>query len=92
MDYHKNKEGECMEKEQSTRVVIMTNSYRIVGDINLIPGGRLTDYMDTSHDFLAVTNANVTTFEGCKDILDTKFLNIRVDAIEIILPVNDVKT
>jgi len=81
-----------MEKEQSTRVVILTKSYKVVGDINLIPGGRLTDYMDTSHEFLAVTNASVTSCEGCKDILDTEFLNIRVDSIEIILPVNEVKT
>lgn len=81
-----------MEKEQSTRVVILTAAYRIVGDINLVPGGRLTDYMDTSHGFLAVTNAKVTSLEGCKEILEAEFLNIRVNAIEIVLPVNEVKT
>ena len=40
--------------EETTKVVIYTDSYRIDGSIALIPGARLTDYVRSAQDFIAV--------------------------------------
>ena len=48
------------ENENRTRVVILAGPYRIKGEIALVAGARLTDYMVESKGFIAVTQAEVT--------------------------------
>lgn len=77
-----------METENSTQVVILTGNLRIEGHINLLPGGRLTDYMNKADKYIAVTNARVVTHDG-KELLASPFLNVHQNKIEIILPENN---
>ncbi len=48
-----------MEGINRARVVMLAGSYRIKGEIELVPGARITDYMVESKPFIAVTNAEV---------------------------------
>ncbi len=71
--------------ENRTQVVILTRVYRIEGEIDLLPGSRLTDFMNGANSFVVVTEAKVTDHTG-KDILTGDFINVHVRNIEIILP------
>ena len=67
------------------KVVIRTLNYQITGEIHLLPGCRLTDYMTEAKPFIALINARVTTHEGSR-VFDTRLLNINSRLIEIITP------
>lgn len=68
-----------------TEVTILTKDFRIEGDIDLMPGARLTDFMNETGKFMVVTNVNVLTHDG-KKILQGEFVNVLVSSIEVILP------
>ncbi len=76
-----------MANEASTRVTILTSSYRIKGNIDLLPGSRLTDYMAGAKHFIAVTNAEVYELEiGGQRLMAVPFLNVSTEHIQIIAP------
>jgi hypothetical protein len=72
--------------KDKTRVVIFTESLRIEGDIGLLPGVRLTDYMGKANLFIAVSKVTVTDHEG-NPRLSGPFLNVHRDKIEVIMPI-----
>ncbi len=74
-----------MQEAETTQVVIFTKNFRIVGKISLYAGGRLTDYMNKTKSFIAVTSATVSNHDG-KELTSGSFLNLNVDQIEIIMP------
>jgi len=71
--------------ENKTKVTILTETYRIKGHINLVPGARVTDYMVDAKDFIAVTEVEVWELGG-RLVLTAAFINVSRDHIEIILP------
>jgi hypothetical protein len=71
--------------EERTKVVIYTEQYRIIGQIDLLPSARLNDFMVDSRHFVAVTNATISSLDG-KEILKTAFCDINKDHIIIITP------
>jgi hypothetical protein len=73
------------ENANRTRVVILAGSFRIKGEIELVPGARITDYMLESKDFFVVTGAEVWDLEGRK-ILAAPFLNVSREQVAIIAP------
>ena len=76
-----------MANETSTRVTILTSSYRIKGNIDLLPGARLTDYMAAARHFIAVTNAEVYELEiGGQRLMAVPFLNVSIEHIQVIAP------
>ena len=72
-----------------TQVIVLTRDFRIEGEIDLLPGARLTDFMNETNRFMAVTSARVAGHDG-KEILKGTFVNVLVRNIEIILPAEDV--
>lgn len=74
-----------MEGNNRARVIMVAGSYRIKGEIELVPGARLTDYMVESKPFIAVTNAEVWDLEG-RRIMIVPFLNVARDHVVIIAP------
>jgi acyl CoA:acetate/3-ketoacid CoA transferase beta subunit len=70
---------------EKTQVTILTKHFRLEGDIDLIPGARLTDFMNEAKKFMVVTNATVIDFNG-KEILRGQFMNVSVENIIVILP------
>jgi len=76
-----------MANETSTRVTILTSSYRIKGNIDLLPGSRLTDYMAGAKQFIAVTGAEVYELEiGGQRLMAVPFLNVSIQHIQVIAP------
>ncbi len=70
---------------EKTKVIILTNHYRIIGEIFLLPGARLTDYIIGSNSAIAVTDAHVSSLDG-RLILSASFLNVDRNHIEVIIP------
>lgn len=79
-----------MSTDNTTRVVILTAHYRIVGNIDLLPGARMTDYIAEAKTFFAVTDAEVWDLNGRK-ITACGFMDVNRDHVEIIMPENAAK-
>ncbi|MDB5808308.1 MAG: hypothetical protein JWN94_430 [Betaproteobacteria bacterium] len=71
--------------DTTTRVTILTGTYRIKGSIDLLPGARVTDFMAEARGFIAVTNAEVWEVIG-RQVFTAPFLNVNRDHIQIITP------
>ena len=74
-----------MADDSKTRVTILTSTYRIKGNIDLLPGARVTDYMAAAREFIAVTEAEVWEVVG-RQVFTAPFLNVNREHIEIIAP------
>ncbi len=73
------------EFENRTRVVILTDAYRVKGYIDLVPGARITDFMHESRDFLAVVDAEVYEIVlGGRQVLAAPFINVNRSHIQIV--------
>ena len=68
-----------------TKVTILTDSFRIRGEIDLLQGARVTDYIMDAKSFFAVTSAEVWDFEG-RMIYAAPFLDVRKDRVVVISP------
>ncbi len=68
-----------------TRVVILTGAYRIKGTIDLLPGARVTDFMNEAKGFIAVTDAEVWE-AGERRVLSTRFINVSRDHVVVVAP------
>jgi len=77
-------------KKDQLSVVILTRDHIIQGEVHVLPGTRLTDFVNSKpdNDFIAVTNAEVFPISQSKDILKTKFLAINKSYITMIYPVS----
>jgi hypothetical protein len=76
-----------MADETRTKVTILTASYRIKGYIDLIPGARVTDYMNEAKGFIAITDAEVWELSvGGRQMISAKFLNVSCEHIQVVTP------
>jgi len=73
------------EIENRTKVTILTSTYRVNGFIELVPGARVTDYINDAKTFIAITEAEVRSTEG-RVVLQVPFLNLSRDQIVIVTP------
>jgi UDP-N-acetyl-D-mannosaminuronate dehydrogenase len=84
--------GEMSEEfKDKSDVIIFTKKHRIYGQIALVQGARLTDYIVDAKPFIAVTEAEIRDHAGDL-IFKTQFLDINRDHIEFILPAELAKT
>lgn len=74
-----------MEGNSRARVVMLAGSFRIKGEIEIVPGARVTDFMLESKPFIAVTNAEVWDLEG-RRIVVAPFLNVARDHVVVVAP------
>ena len=74
-----------VEGDSKTRVVILAGAYRIKGEIELVPGARVTDYMVDAKEFFAVTKAEVWDLEG-RRIFSAAFLNVNRAHVIVVAP------
>jgi hypothetical protein len=70
--------------DNRTKVVILTDTFRIKGYIDLLPGARVTDYIIAAKDFIVVTDAEVWSIEGGRLALSAEFIDVSRDSIEVI--------
>jgi hypothetical protein len=73
--------------ETRTKVTILTNTYRVRGYIDLLPGSRITDFVIQAKQFIAVTEAEVFEPElGGRQVLTAPFVDINRDHVQMIAP------
>lgn len=73
--------------EGKTRVTILTGTYRIKGYIDLLPGARVTDYMQESREFVAVMDAEIHEAEVAgREVMIAPFIDVNRNHIQIIAP------
>ena len=71
--------------ENKTKVTILTSAYRIKGYIDLLPGARVTDFMQESKDFVVVMDAEVYENEVAgRQVLVAPFIDVSRNHIEIV--------
>jgi hypothetical protein len=73
------------DNQDRTKVRIYTDQFMIIGDIAMFADSRLTDFMVSAHDFIALTDVTVSTLGG-KTLFKTAFLNVQKEKINITLP------
>lgn len=73
------------DREDRYKVVIITSTCRIEGEIALYHGVRLTDYLVETNSFMAVTAASITD-RKTGHVENQDFINVRRDAIETVFP------
>ena len=71
--------------ENVTKVTILTGTYRIKGNIHLLPGARVTDFMTEAKEFIAVTEVEVWEIVG-RQVFSAPFINVNRGQIQIIVP------
>ena len=74
-----------MSETPRTKVTILTSSYRVKGSIELLPGARVTDFMNEAKGFIAVTDAEVWESNE-RRVLTTPFLNVSKEHVVIVTP------
>lgn len=73
--------------EGKTKVTILTGTYRIKGYIDLLPGARITDYMQESREFVAVMDAEIHEAEVAgRQVMIAPFIDVNRNHIQIIAP------
>lgn len=75
--------------ENKTSIIMLTRDFRIEGEIDLIPGARMTDFMNNASKFIVVTDATVNDLDG-SEILRGQFINVLMESIQVILPADSV--
>ena len=73
------------DEQNRTKVTILTGTYRIKGYIDLLPGARVTDFMNDARGFIALTEAEVWEVAG-RQVFAAPFLNLNRDHVQIITP------
>ncbi|MEW6009027.1 MAG: hypothetical protein AB1629_05275 [Candidatus Omnitrophota bacterium] len=70
------------------KVVIITENFKLIGDIHVVPGGRVTDFLASrvSGNFIPVTDVKVYSTKDEKPILETKFLTVNASFIILLYP------
>jgi hypothetical protein len=76
--------------DETTAIVIHTASFRVEGRIALVPGARLTDYIRSAEDFVAVTQAVVYDKAGSR-MFTAEFMDVGRQFIELIVPAELIK-
>jgi hypothetical protein len=71
--------------ESTTKITILTGTYRIKGSIHLQTRARVTDYMVESRNFIALTNAEVWEPDG-RQVLTAPFLDVSREHIQVVVP------
>lgn len=71
--------------EQMSPVVFLTSHYKIKGNIGLMAGIRLTDYMNETKDFIAVTEADVFDRSSGQKIFSGLLVNVQRCNIEVVI-------
>jgi hypothetical protein len=71
--------------DNKTKVTLLTGSYRIRGYIDLLPGARVTDFMNDAKEFVVVVDAEVCEAQVAgRQVLVAPFINVNRSHIEII--------
>lgn len=67
-------------------VILLTASYRIEGEMHVVPGGRMLDEINKERDFIPVTNATIYEIAGEVPLDSLDFIAINKNLIVMVAP------
>lgn len=75
-------------EKDKVRVVVITEHYRVEGNMHVLAGSRLTDALNSkSKEFLAVTEAKLWNIREGDLMYETPYIAINRSAIDAIFPI-----
>lgn len=73
--------------KESVRVILLTSTLRVEGQIHVIPGGRLLDEINKERDFIPVTRAAIYALDGETPLDTLDFVAVNKAQVVLIAPV-----
>ncbi|TLM80071.1 MAG: hypothetical protein FDZ70_02305 [Actinobacteria bacterium] len=74
--------------KDKVRVVIVSGTLRIEGEMHVLAGSRLTDALNSkAKDFLVVTNASVFSLESGDLLYEPSYVAVNRDAISAVFQI-----
>ncbi len=67
-------------------VILLTTSYRLEGEMHVVPGGRLLDEINKERDFIPVTNATVYDISGETPLDTLDFIAVNKGLVVMVAP------
>lgn len=68
------------------KLTVLANGFRIQGEGTMLPGARVSDYLNNSKAFIALTHADVWHVADGRKLATAPFLNLNRSGIEIVIP------
>jgi hypothetical protein len=67
-------------------VILLTTSYRLEGEMHVVPGGRLLDEINKERDFIPVTNATIYDISGETPLDTLDFIAVNKSLVIMVAP------
>ncbi|MCD4784553.1 MAG: hypothetical protein K8T10_12090 [Candidatus Eremiobacteraeota bacterium] len=67
-------------------VILLTTTYRLEGEMHVVPGGRLLDEINKERDFLPITNATVYDISGETPLDTLDFIAVNKSLVVMVAP------
>jgi len=68
------------------KITVLGHGLKIRGEGNLPAGARITDYLNESKAFIALTNAEVWDTAAGRKLVSSPFMNVSRSCVEIVIP------
>jgi hypothetical protein len=72
--------------KEKVPVILLTTSYRLEGEMHVVPGGRLLDEINKERDFLPITNATVYDISGETPLDTLDFIAVNKSLVIMVAP------
>jgi len=67
-------------------VILLTTTYRLEGEMHVVPGGRLLDEINKERDFIPITNATVYDISGETPLDTLDFIAVNKSLVVMVAP------
>lgn len=67
-------------------VILLTSSYRLEGEMHVVPGGRLLDEINKERDFIPVTCATIYDITGEQPLDTLDFIAVNKSLVVMVAP------
>ncbi len=67
-------------------VILLTTTYRLEGELHVVPGGRLLDEINKERDFIPITNATVYDVSGETPLDTLDFIAVNKSLVVMVAP------
>lgn len=73
--------------KEKVPVIVLTTSYRLEGDMHVVPGGRLLDEINRERGFIPLTNATLFDPTSGQPVDTLDFIAINKEQVLMVAPV-----
>lgn len=75
--------------KDKVRCVLVVGSWRVVGDVHVLTGSRLTDTLNAKvKGFFAVTDAVITDLSTGEELFAPEYMAVNRDSVAVVFPLN----